>query len=260
MLTNRKCSLNSNFRPRSRTDLKSLGRGVVDHGTADLGYTTVYPGEVVLLVAGYSGGGTAERLYRREGPMARIKLGSEDYSVTANWSLEAADTEQDHGSADGSTAITTGQTVKTAAAYANGGLAERLYEYLGEDDTIDLSAEDYSVTTVWQLQAIATEEDYDTDDNNVFVDTGQTVLLAGGYAGGGTAGSVYKRVASGASVDLGAEDYSVTANWSLEGTNAAFTGLSTANRDIFEAVPDPAKDVLDEKITKTTNRAEGVIP
>lgn len=101
--------------------------------------------------------------------------------------------------------------------------------------------------------------DFGTADGTKTVRPGQTVLLAGGYAGGGTAGSVYKRVAAAASIALGTEDYSVTANWSLEGTNAAFTALSTANRDIHDAVADPgANTTVDDKIIRTINRSEGL--
>jgi len=97
--------------------------------------------------------------------------------------------------------------------------------------------------------------DFGTADGTKTVEVGQTVLLAGGYAGGGTAGSVYKRASAAASLALGTEDYSVTANWTLEGTNAAFIALSTTNRDIHIAVPDTA---LDPKIVRTANRLEGV--
>ncbi len=84
--------------------------------------------------------------------------------------------------------------------------------------------------------------DFGTGDGTKTVKAGQTVLLAGGYANGGTAGSVYRRTKSAgdASINLGTENYSVTANWTLQGTNAAFTARTTANRDIILAVPDSA--------------------
>jgi hypothetical protein len=101
--------------------------------------------------------------------------------------------------------------------------------------------------------------DFGTADGTKSVRPGQSVLLAGGYAGGGTAGSVYKRVAAAASVNLGTEDYSVTANWALQATGANFILLSTANRDIHDAVADPgANTTVDDKIIRTINRAEGL--
>ena len=99
--------------------------------------------------------------------------------------------------------------------------------------------------------------DFGTADGTKTVEVGQTVLLAGGYAGGGTAGSVYKRKIAAASIALGSENYSVTATWNLEGTNAAVIALSTANRDIHEAVPDP-DNALTVKIVRTANRAAGI--
>ena len=101
--------------------------------------------------------------------------------------------------------------------------------------------------------------DFGTGDGTKTVEVGQTVLLAGGYAGGGTAGNVYKRVSAAASVNLGTENYSTTANWADQGTEASFIALSTANRDLHDAVPDPgANTTVDDKIIRTANRAEGV--
>ena len=78
--------------------------------------------------------------------------------------------------------------------------------------------------------------DWGTGDGTKTVKKGQTVLLAGGYAGGGTAGSVYRRVGNTVSVNLGTADYSDTDFWALEGTNAAFTGVATtAARDVIMA-------------------------
>lgn len=91
------------------------------------------------------------------------------------------------------------------------------------------------------LKSVATGiVDHGTGDGTQTVLKGETVLLAGGYAGGGTAGSVYRRVAADASINLGTEDYSATANWTLEGTNAAFTARSEATRNLIDAVPDAA--------------------
>ena len=100
--------------------------------------------------------------------------------------------------------------------------------------------------------------DFGTADGTKSVELGQTVLLAGGYSAGGTAASVYKRKIATASVALGSENYSVTATWNLEGTNAAFIALSTSNRDIHEAVPDPADTTKLVKIVRTANRADGI--
>jgi hypothetical protein len=101
--------------------------------------------------------------------------------------------------------------------------------------------------------------DFGTADGTKTVEPGQSVLLAGGYSNGGTAGSVYKRKIAAASIALGSEDYSVTASWELEGTNAAFIALTTENRDIHDAVPDPgANIVVDDKIVRTVNRTDGI--
>lgn len=94
--------------------------------------------------------------------------------------------------------------------------------------------------------------DFGTGDGTQPVKTGQTVLLAGGYAGGGTAGSVYRYIGADASINLGTADYSVAASWTLQGTNAAFTARSTGNRDIIEATPDAAS-LNNTNVVRTIN-------
>ncbi len=260
MLNNRKCSLRANNRPQARTNLKSLGRGVVDFGTQD-GTVVLAVGDRVELIAGYAIGGTATRLYKSLATAVNyhFKPNLEDYSVASLWELQVVATEEDHGSADGSTAVAADETVLLAGGYANGGTAGRVYKFVGTPATIDLSLEDYSITADWELQYIATEEEHETDDGTQNVEPGQQVLLAAAYAGGGTAGSVYKRDIAAAAVTLATEDYSVTATWTLVGTGAATIALSTAIRDVHTAVPDPASvPLLTDKIVQTVNRAEGV--
>jgi hypothetical protein len=94
--------------------------------------------------------------------------------------------------------------------------------------------------------------DHGTGDGTLIVRHGETVLLAGGYAGGGTAGSVYRRVGVTASVNVGTQNYTTTSAWTLMGTNAAFIATSEANRDLIEAIPDAAS-INTRNVVRTNN-------
>ncbi len=59
---------------------------------------------------------------------------------------------------------------------------------------------------------------FDTNDGSQDIKVGYTVELLTGYAGGGTAENVYRAVSAQTALNLGAEDYSNTAEWEDLGT------------------------------------------
>jgi hypothetical protein len=235
-ISSRKTGLRQEVLPNLvRTELKSHSDGVIDF-KSDEGKVVVAVGDYVLTQSGYAGGGIASRVYKRIGIAVTPRLGRENYTNT-DWELQRASGDEDHGSADGSTAITTSQYVLTAVGYAAGGIASRVYKYLGADATIDLSAADYSVTSVWELQANAAGKDHDTNDGvAVSVALGQFIQVVAGFNGGGTATRVYKKLAATGNVTLSTEDYSAGANWAIQATTY-LTGTE-ATRDIIDATRD----------------------
>jgi hypothetical protein len=62
-------------------------------------------------------------------------------------------TEVDYLSGDGTQSIEFGDKIRLADDYASGGEAGRVYIYMGEDGSIDLSSEDYSDIGYWKEDA-----------------------------------------------------------------------------------------------------------
>lgn len=110
-------------------------------------------GDVVELLAGYTGGGVAGNVYRFKG--SEVDLSAEDFSG-AGWNdLGDADLYEDfydYTTDDGSRYLEPGDVVFLVAGYAGGGTAENVYKWGG---SIDLSAEDYSGTNWQDLGAAA---------------------------------------------------------------------------------------------------------
>jgi hypothetical protein len=100
--------------------------------------------------------------------------------------------------------VVAGETVKLADDYAGGGTAGAVYQYMGAAELRDLSAQNYSDTSLWKQI-------------------------------GGEGGSVYQYVGNNASLDLSIQDYSDTSRWQLIGGKAGsiyqYMG-TTANLDL----------------------------
>ncbi|MGB0732649.1 MAG: beta strand repeat-containing protein, partial [Pontibacterium sp.] len=114
----------------------------------------------------------------------------------------------DYLASEGNTALTWGDMVQLPLGYqlANGddkGSDLSVYTYVGSSQTLDLSSQDYTDTSVWKKV------------ERRFTDT---VRLADDFAGQGDAGGIYRYIGldnfgQPLTIDLGAENYTNTLRW-----------------------------------------------
>jgi len=111
---------------------------------------------VVELVSGMKVLRSDGEIYEYDGDRAEIDLGAQDYSSSDWEQLDRPEVE-----------LKPGFLVRVDAAHTAGGLAGRVYEYVGPDDyheknQVALSTFDYSDTSLWQLAPeFADPADYD---------------------------------------------------------------------------------------------------
>ncbi|WP_293776173.1 hypothetical protein [uncultured Oxalicibacterium sp.] len=141
-----------------------------------------------------------------------------------NTDLSATPT-YDFTTSSNKTQIANGVQVKLAAGYSAGGVAGKVYKYIGADTSLNLSTQNYGDASKWQLVNSNTVN-YTASNPNLTVQ-GHRVLVGNGYANGGEAGQVYSYIGAAGKLDLSTQDYSDTSKWQKVESLPAITATAS---------------------------------
>ncbi len=114
--------------------------------------------DTVFLPAGYSRGGIGEEVYKFLAADENIDLSQENYATSSRWEL-LGDNVVDHRFLLAEARLEVGDTVLLDPNYTNGGTPNEIYRFKGPQqldpngDVVetDLSREDYSIASRWEL-------------------------------------------------------------------------------------------------------------
>lgn len=118
------------------------------------GTQTIRQNETVLVNSGYTGGGTPGAVYKFVGTSS-LNLGTQNYTDTTLWEPVAGARSSTYRST-GTRVMKAGDTVTVTAGYTAGGTVGKVYRFIGNAATLNLSSQDYRNRDNWIQVPLAT--------------------------------------------------------------------------------------------------------
>ncbi len=201
--------------------------------TSDDDKQSLVYGSTVLAVSG-TPGVPAGGVYRYQGPAGIFDLGTQTYTNTTLWQLTTA-VNFKYTTSAGQINVSPGDAVLLANNFTGSGTPGQVYRYLGQQASLDLGTQNYTVAATWQHLTVASFN-FTTAQSSVLMVPGTRVLVGAGYTGGGVPGSVYEYDATGAStLDLTTQNYGVSP-WVLVPYTPSLTATTTAGDVVLNQV------------------------